>query len=189
MKESKKTILKALSKDGKKGSRFDMLVLNLALQKVDSDSFEFDGEAVYTDDRKSVVYCLSANESFTIPDGVETIGEMAFRRKRNLKSVVIPPTVRSIERDAFYDCDQLDNVYIPASVSAVREYAFAECDMLKTVTFAGTPRHLSRHTFDDSDDLHQIIVPAKAVKVFQKALHYDPSDDDYLIIGNTTEKQ
>lgn len=188
MKESKKTILKALSRDGKKGSRFDMLVLNLALQKVDSDSFEFDGEAVYTDDRKCVVYCLSTKDSFTIPDGVEIIGEMAFRRKRNLKNVIIPSTVRSIERDAFYDCDQLDNVYIPASVTAVREFAFAECDMLKTVTFAAMPKHLSRHTFDDSDDLHQIIVPEKSVKSFQKALHYDPTDDEYLIVGNPAGK-
>lgn len=56
MKESKKAILRALSEGGKKGNRFDMLVLNLALQKVDSDSFDFDGEAVYSDDLKTVTF-------------------------------------------------------------------------------------------------------------------------------------
>lgn len=182
MKESKKAILKALTKDGKKGNHFDMLVLNLALQKIDSDSFDFDGEAVYTDDRKHIVYCLSTKERFAIPDGVETIGEMAFRRKRNLKSVVIPPSVTTIGHDAFYDCDQLDNVCIPASVLTVGGFAFAECDGLRTVTFAGVPKHLSRHAFDDSDALHNIIVPENGAKVFQKALHYDPAEDDFLII-------
>lgn len=101
MKESKKAILKTLSKEGKKNSKFDMLVLNLALQKVDSDSFEFDGDAVYTDDGKCLVYCLSSKDSFSIPEGVEIIGEMAFRRKKNLKNVIIPSTVKTIAHDAF----------------------------------------------------------------------------------------
>lgn len=187
MKESKKAILKTLSKEGKKNSKFDMLVLNLALQKVDSDSFEFDGDAVYTDDGKCLIYCLSSKDSFSIPEGVEIIGEMAFRRKKNLKNVIIPSTVKTIAHDAFYDCDALDNVYIPASVTTIRGYSFAECDALKTVTFAGTPKHLSRHTFDDSDDLHRIIVPVKSEKVFQKALHYDEEDDEYVITTNRTK--
>lgn len=187
MKESKKAILKTLSKEGKKNSKFDMLVLNLALQKVDSDSFEFDGDAVYTDDGKCLVYCLSSKDSFSIPEGVEIIGEMAFRRKKNLKNVIIPSTVKTIAHDAFYDCDALDNVYIPASVTTIRGYSFAECDSLKTVTFAGTPKHLSRHTFDDSDDLHRIIVPARSEKAFQKALHYNEEDDEYVITTDRTK--
>lgn len=188
MKKSKKAILKSLEGEGKKNSKFDMRVLNLALQKIDSDSFEFDGDAVYTDDRKCLVYCLSQKDSFTIPEGVETIGEMAFRRKKRLKNVIIPSTVSTIEHDAFYDCDSLDNVYIPASVEVVRGYAFAECDALKTVTFAGTPKHLSRHTFDDSDDLHRIIVPEESVEAFKVALHYDDEEDEFLFLTQVLPK-
>lgn len=184
MKESKKSILRALAKGGKKNNRFDILVLNLALQKIDSDSFEFDGEAVYTEDGKCIVYCLSPKESFTIPDGVETIGEMAFRRKKNLRSVALPPTVRTISRDAFYDCDSLDDVVVPQSVATVGGYAFAECDNLRCVTFAGTPKRLSRHAFEDSDNLQEIVVPEGSVKAFQKALRYDSVDDDYLIVAH-----
>ena len=165
MKESKKMILRLLSRDGKKSKKFDLLVLNLALQKIDSDNFDFDGQAVYTADRKHLVYCLSDKDSFAIPEGVEVIGEMAFRRKKALKNVIIPSTVKKIENDAFYDCDGLDNVYIPSSVTTVEGYAFAECDSLKTVTFAGTPKNINRHVFDDSDedeDDEYIIVAAKA---------------------------
>lgn len=182
MKESKKAILKMLAKDGRKSSRFDLLVLNLALQKVDSDRFDFDGEAVYTDDRKRIVYCLSSKDSFSIPDGVEVIGEMAFRRKKTLRQVAIPPSVKSVERDAFYDCDSLEEVSLPASVTAVRDYAFSECDALKSVRFASVPKHLGRHAFSDCGDLHRVVVPEGSSEAFQKALHYDPSDDDYLFI-------
>lgn len=188
MKESKKVILDILKKkSSKKDGKFENLVLNLALQKIDSDSFEFDGEAVYTADKKRLIYCMSHETSFTVPESVEIIGEMAFRGKKQLKDIVIASTVKEIDHDAFYDCDELDNVHIPANVKEIKGYAFAECDKLKKITFDGVPKQLSRHTFDDCDQLHDIIVPTGAVKAFRKELHYIDGDTEY-IISEKTEK-
>ena len=188
MKENKKAILEILKKSSKKDGKFENLVLNLALQKIDSDSFEFDGDAVYTNDKKRLVYCMSQETSFTIPEGVEIIGEMAFRGKKALKNIIIANSVKEIEHDAFYDCDELDNVYVPAGVKVVRSYAFAECDKLKKITFAGTPEKISRHTFDDCDQLHDIIVPAGSSKFFRKELHFIDGDTDYLVLEDPKKK-
>ena len=188
MKENKKAILEILKKSSKKDGKFENLVLNLALQKIDSDSFEYDGEAVYTNDKKRLVYCMSQETSFTIPEGVEVIGEMAFRGKKALKNVIIANSVKEIEHDAFYDCDELDNIYVPAGVKIVRSYAFAECDKLKKVTFAGTPEKVGRHTFDDCDQLHDIIVPAGSSKFFRKELHFVDGDTDYLVLEDPKKK-
>ena len=188
MKENKKAILEILKKSSKKDGKFENLVLNLALQKIDSDSFEFDGDAVYTNDKKRLVYCMSQETSFTIPEGVEIIGEMAFRGKKALKNVIIANSVKEIEHDAFYDCDELDNVYVPAGVKVVKSYAFAECDKLKKVTFAGTPEKVGRHTFDDCDQLHDIIVPAGSSKFFRKELHFIDGDTDYLVLEDSKKK-
>ena len=188
MKENKKAILDILKKKSKKEGKFENLVLNLALQKIDSDSFEFDGDAVYTNDKKRLVYCMSQETSFTIPEGVEIIGEMAFRGKKALKNVIIANSVKEIEHDAFYDCDELDNVYVPAGVKVVKSYAFAECDKLKKITFAGTPEKVGRHTFDDCDQLHDIIVPAGSSKFFRKELHFIDGDTDYLVLEDPKKK-
>ena len=188
MKENKKAILEILKKSSKKDGKFENLVLNLALQKIDSDSFEYDGEAVYTNDKKRLVYCMSQETSFTIPEGVEVIGEMAFRGKKALKNVIIANSVKEIEHDAFYDCDELDNIYVPAGVKIVRSYAFAECDKLKKVTFAGTPEKVGRHTFDDCDQLHDIIVPVGSSKFFRKELHFIDGDTDYLVLEDPKKK-
>ena len=188
MKENKKAILDILKKKSKKDGKFENLVLNLALQKIDSDSFEFDGDAVYTNDKKRLVYCMSQETSFAIPEGVEIIGEMAFRGKKALKNIIIANSVKEIEHDAFYDCDELDNVYVPASVKIVRSYAFAECDKLKKVTFAGTPNKLSRHAFDDCDQLHDIIVPVGSSKFFRKELHFIDGDTNYLVLEKADKK-
>ena len=159
MKENKKAILEILKKKSKKDGKFESLVLNLALQKIDSDSFEFYGDAVYTADKKRLVYCMSQAESFHIPEGVTTIGEMAFRGKKQLKNIIIANSVKEI-----------------------KSYAFAECDKLKKITFAGVPDKLSRHTFDDCDLLHDIIVPAGTSKTFRKALHFTDGDTDFLVL-------
>ena len=188
MKENKKAILEILKKSSKKDGKFENLVLNLALQKIDSDSFEYDGEAVYTNDKKRLVYCMSQETSFTIPEGVEVIGEMAFRGKKALKNVIIANSVKEIEHDAFYDCDELDNIYVPAGVKVVKSYAFAECDKLKKITFAGTPEKVSRHTFDDCDQLHDIIVPVGSSKFFRKELHFIDGDTDYLVLEDSKKK-
>lgn len=188
MKENKKAILEILKKSSKKDGKFENLVLNLALQKIDSDSFEFDGDAVYTNDKKRLVYCMSQEASFAIPEGVEIIGEMAFRGKKALKNVIIANSVKEIEHDAFYDCDELDNVYVPAGVKIVRSYAFAECDKLKKITFAGTPEKVGRHTFEDCDQLHDIIVPAGSSKFFRKELHFIDGDTDYLVLEDPKKK-
>ena len=188
MKENKKAILEILKKSSKKDGKFENLVLNLALQKIDSDSFEYDGEAVYTNDKKRLVYCMNQETSFTIPEGVEVIGEMAFRGKKALKNVIIANSVKEIEHDAFYDCDELDNVYVPAGVKIVRSYAFAECDKLKKITFAGTPEKVGRHTFDDCDQLHDIIVPVGSSKFFRKELHFIDGDTDYLVLEDPKKK-
>ena len=188
MKENKKAILEILKKSSKKDGKFENLVLNLALQKIDSDSFEFDGDAVYTNDMKRLVYCMSQEASFAIPEGVEIIGEMAFRGKKTLKNIIIANSVKEIEHDAFYDCDELDNVYVPAGVKVVKSYAFAECDKLKKITFAGTPNKLSRHTFDDCDQLHDIIVPVGSSKFFRKELHFIDGDTDYLVLEDSKKK-
>ena len=188
MKENKKAILDILKKKSKKDGKFENLVLNLALQKIDSDSFEFDGDAVYTNDMKRLVYCMSQEASFAIPEGVEIIGEMAFRSKKTLKNIIIANSVKEIEHDAFYDCDELDNVYVPAGVKVVKSYAFAECDKLKKITFAGTPNKLSRHTFDDCDLLHDIIVPIGSSKFFRKELHFIDGDTDYLVLEDSKKK-
>ncbi len=167
----------------KKRVKFDNLVLNLALQKIDSDSLKFDGKAVYSADKSTLVYVFNTDDSFKIPEGVEVIGRMAFRHKSLLKNVTIPSTVKVIEKDAFYGCENIDNIYIPATVKSVKENAFGGCDNLQKVTFAGELKHLCRYAFDDCDNLRTIIVPVGSDKASCAGVKID-----ILVRGNCSLK-
>lgn len=124
MKESKKMILRLLSKDGKKSKKFDLLVLNLALQKIDSDNFDFDGQAVYTADRKRLVYCLSDKDSSAIPEGVEVIGEMAFRRKKRPEERNHPADGEEDRKRCLLRLRRSRQRIYPSSVTTVRRICF-----------------------------------------------------------------
>jgi len=49
--------------------------------------------------------------SFTIPDGVATIGSEAFRSCRSLTNITIPSSLTSIGNQAFVNCDNLTAVH------------------------------------------------------------------------------
>ena len=85
----------------------------------------------------------NAETAIVIPDTfdgerVTGIGELAFYKHENLKSIVIPDGVTSIGDDAFKGCVNLTAVEIPESVKAIGEFAFCNCTSLTKLKFIGT---------------------------------------------------
>ena len=68
--------------------------------------------------------------SYTIPNGVTSIGDCAFYRCTSLTSVTIPNRVMSIGDRAFYRCTGLTSITIPDEVVSIGEGAFADCTSL-----------------------------------------------------------
>ncbi len=183
MKETKKDILEKISKQSKKGNKFESLVINLALQKLESENFKMEDKAVYTSDGKRLIYILGDDADIKVSEGTEIIGEMAVAKKKNMKTLTLPQGLKKIERDAFLDCDALVSVTIPASVEEIEAYAFADCDALKSVVFEGMPKELNRKAFAECERLHDISVPADGVKAIRKALHFTDGDTDFIVVG------
>ncbi len=65
-------------------------------------------------------------KTFTVPDGIKTIGEDAFYNCRTLEEVILPPTVRNIEKSAFLRCENLKKINLE-NVFNINKYAFWGC--------------------------------------------------------------
>ena len=78
---------------------------------------------------------------------VTSIGDRAFWKCTNLKSVTIPDSVTRIGRSAFNSCSSLTSVTIPDSVTSIEKGAFSRCSSLTSITFEGNAPTLGIDVF------------------------------------------
>ncbi len=83
------------------------------------------------------------NKSYTVVG----IGNSAFSQQKNLTEIVIPKTVRYIDKYAF-GFTGLTEVVIPGDNVSLKRHAFINCEKLKVVTLSGRNPSFSDRSFD-----------------------------------------
>ncbi len=76
--------------------------------------------------------------TLTLPDSVTVIGEGAFSNLEGLKKIIIPGTVKRIERNAFAYNKALEEVIMLDGVEYIGAQAFMQCSNLKKVKMPNT---------------------------------------------------
>jgi hypothetical protein len=122
-------------------------------------------------------------------DGLEQIGEEAFRQCTSLQHIMIPPTVKAIQRRAFYDCSRLttinlsdgleeigkeafqncsllQRIVIPPAIDVIEDRAFKLCLGLTSVTFNEKQKKISKEAFMRCESLQRIVIPP-AIKAIE----------------------
>ena len=93
---------------------------------------------------------------FTVPDGVESIGENAFCFSR-LEKVVLPGTVKYIGSNAFYYNESLNDIQL-TNVETIGDFAFLDCVSLTKVQLLNA-EWLSDGAFYDCTSLESVKLP------------------------------
>ena len=72
-----------------------------------------------------------------IPDSITSIGDLAFARCDELRSVQMSNSVKSIGAGAFFCCSKLAGIEISQNVTRIGDLAFAYCDSLARISIPG----------------------------------------------------
>lgn len=101
--------------------------------------------------------------SLTIPDSITAIGEGAFSNVEGLKTIIIPPTVKRIEKNAFKSNTTLENVIIQERNGEGMEYigdsAFYGCTNLKSINLPDTITYIGNSAFRNDRSLDNVKLP------------------------------
>ena len=97
--------------------------------------------------------------SVTIPDSVQTIGSRAFDYCHQLKSVVLPATLKAIPDWCFNYANNLNSITIPEGVESIGENAFSSCYGLFSVNLPETLKTIGNSAFSSCASLTSITIP------------------------------
>lgn len=100
-----------------------------------------------------------------ICDGVNSIGNNAFRLCRSLTSVEIPSSVIRIGEHAFDRCESLTDIEIPPSVCTVEPYAFTYCLSLKSIEIPSSIKLLDNYIFSSCSALTDVYIPSSITEI------------------------
>ena len=102
---------------------------------------------------------LSGN--VTIPEGITSIGNEAFRSRTSLTGITIPASVTSIGQSAFSGCTSLTSIIIPAGV--INGNAFEGCTSLTSVTIGEGVTSIGNNAFWNCTSLASVTIPAGVI--------------------------
>jgi hypothetical protein len=141
------------------------ICLNLTYFSVDTNNISFksiDGVLFNKDNTVLIRYPPDkSGTSYTIPNGVKTIGEFAFLHCKNLISIFIPNSVTIIKVGAFYNSFSITSLTIPSSVTVIEHDVFIN-SALKTINLSEGLISIGKGVFA-STNLSSINIP-KTVK-------------------------
>ncbi|WP_297113413.1 leucine-rich repeat protein [uncultured Porphyromonas sp.] len=99
-----------------------------------SPHFYVKDNILFTADKSQLIAYCSSQTSYSIPNSVTSIGNLAFCECHSLTSLTIPDSVTSIGDMAFYGCSSLTSLTIPDSVTSMGRGALYGCDNLNQST-------------------------------------------------------
>lgn len=107
---------------------------------------------------------------YRVPEGTESISELAFAGSDGLEKLYIPDSVNSIGNYAFMNCYSLREIRMPESMDHVGAGLFQNCWQLRRVTLPEGIRMLGTDMFENCHGLMEISIPASVKKVARTAL-------------------
>jgi len=105
-------------------------------------------------------YCCKELETIIISDSVKSIGASAFAGCFNLKNVKLPSNLKKIESTTFHECTSLESIDIPDSVSVIGNGSFSLCEQLSEINFSKNITAIESGAFNRCTSLKEVELPS-----------------------------
>lgn len=83
----------------------------------------------------------------------------------NLKSIILPSSVKDIGFSAFGGCSKLESITLQEGLTSIQERAFDGCTALTSITIPTTVTDIYNNAFENCDSLESIVLPSNLLFV------------------------
>lgn len=155
------------------------VIVKMLLNKCFAQLFTIDDDYVLSADGKVLVNSFNKN-AFSVPEGVEIIGNLAFCCY-GFNKLTIPDGIKQIGYAAFHACDKLTDLILSDSVEQIGETAFGDCD-LEHVQLSRNLKAIPDACFE-YNSLNEIDIPPSVKRIGSEAFHCNCMDSVRLPEG------
>lgn len=149
-----------------------------SLEKIEvspnNEKFKSINGNLYTKDGKKLIqYAIGKKDAkFVVPNGVETIGYMAFYKCSNLTSVEISDSVIAIGDRAFSFCENLKSVAIGDGVITIGKEAFSSCESLVSLSIGDSVTTIGKEAFYYCSSLESLCLGDSVTTIGEEAFYW-----------------
>ncbi len=149
-----------------------------------STSFKSIDGVLFSSDGTSLLYYPAGKSTatYSIPNGVCSIGDYAFLYNKNLVSVSFPEGLETIGSSSFNGCKNLVKVDFPSTLVSIDYHAFNECDGLTSIVLPESVFILGDGAFNWCDKLVSVTIKNPSTS-FNKWGVFKYGNDDLVIYG------
>ena len=115
-----------------------------------------------------------------ITDVLDNGFDGTFYSCKNLESVSLPSTLKTIGKSAFSGCIKLSEINLPEGLVSIGDYAFYECVKLNNVVLPDGLINIGCSAFCNCHSIEKLTVPDSATKITEDA--FLKSGFQYMII-------
>ena len=110
----------------------------------------------------------SATYSITLPNSMESIPDNYFKDCKNLSSVIIPETIKTIDSGAFQNTG-IRRITIPETVEYISPDAFQNCKHLLEIIFCNSMEEITSEMFSGCESLWKVKLPDTVTSIGDNA--------------------
>lgn len=131
-----------------------------------------DGSLYDNTGRVLLLYPAGRTGGFTIPEGVEAIGPLAFYGAL-IGAVQVPPSVVEVGASAFEKCYHLQHIDLPG-VTTMGKCAFKYCSGLTSFTVGRDIKVIPQEAFEECKNLQEVRLPSSVTTIAMRAFKNCP---------------
>lgn len=108
----------------------------------------------------------------SLPDGLTSVGSLAFYECKKLTAVVIPNSVTRIGDYAFANCTGIELLNLGSGVENIGECAFSDCYKVASLTLPKSLKTIGVKTFYRCESITTLTVPSSVTGIGTEAFGY-----------------